>query len=155
MSDHGGLIITREPVTSDDAAWLMAQLSATLQCITGDSGLSSFDPQDLQHAGACFVVARNYAGTAVGCGALRPLSTGIAELKRMYAAEPAQGIGRALLAFLEQEACQLGYREIWLETRRVNQAAVRFYLRHGYQLIDNYGRYNGNLQAVCFCKVLV
>nr|WP_051050817.1 GNAT family N-acetyltransferase [Winslowiella toletana] len=132
----------------------MMQLSAALHDITGDSGLSSFNPQDLQHAGACFAVARNQAGGAIGCGALRPLSAGIAELKRMYAAEPALGIGYALLAFLEQEACQLGYREIWLETRRVNQQAVRFYLRHGYQLIDNYGRYSGNPEAVCFGKVL-
>ncbi|MFS2223351.1 GNAT family N-acetyltransferase [Pantoea sp. B65] len=144
----------REPGDSADAQWLLGQLSATLQRITGDSGRSSFDAQDLLHPGACFAVARNQAGGAVGCGALRPLNRGVAELKRMYAAERGLGIGGALLAFLEGEARQLGYQEIWLETRRINQQAVRFYLRHGYQPIANYGRYRGNADAVCFAKAL-
>lgn len=154
MTDNAGVIVRRENVDSADAQALMAQLSAVLQQITGDSGRSSFEASDLQQPAACFAIARDQQGNALGCGALRPLTQDVAELKRMFSLQGAQGIGSALLNFLEAEAATLGYREIWLETRRVNQQAVRFYLRHGYQPIARYGRYITNPQALCFAKVL-
>ena len=154
MPENTAVIVSRENVDSADAQALMAQLSAVLQQITGDSGQSSFQSTDLQQPTACFAVARDQQGNALGCGALRPLTQEVAELKRMFARQGAQGTGSALLRFLEVEAAKLGYREIWLETRRVNQQAVRFYLRHGYQPIARYGRYITNPQALCFAKVL-
>jgi len=154
MPENAPVIVSRENVDSADAQTLMAQLSAVLQQITGDSGQSSFQTTDLQQPAACFAIARDQQGNALGCGALRPLTQEVAELKRMFARQGAQGTGSALLRFLETEASKLGYREIWLETRRVNQQAVRFYLRHGYQPIARYGRYITNPQALCFAKVL-
>ncbi|EPN1630550.1 GNAT family N-acetyltransferase, partial [Cronobacter turicensis] len=32
--------------------------------------------------------------------------------------------------------------------------AVEFYLRRGYEIIDNYGRYVGQEDAVCFARTL-
>ncbi|WP_437608286.1 GNAT family N-acetyltransferase [Erwinia sp. V71] len=154
MADDVLVTVSREAVESADAQALMAQLSTVLQQITGDSGQHSFNAADLQHPAACFAVARDQQGNALGCGAIRPLTQDVAELKRMFAREGAQGTGSALLHFLEAEAATLGYREIWLETRRVNQQAVRFYLRRGYQPIASYGRYIGNPEAQCFAKTL-
>lgn len=146
--------VAREPGDSPDAQLLMQRLSATLLSITGDSGGRSFKPEDILQPASCFAIARDPDGTAVGCGAFRPLSAQIAELKRMYAVTSSRGTGSALLFFLESEARGCGYQQIWLETRRVNQRAVSFYLRHGYLPIENYGRYLGNPAAVCFGKRL-
>ena len=79
---------------------------------------------------------------------------GVGEVKRMFARPGTQGVGSAVLHFLEQEATQLGYTALRLETRRVNERAVAFYERRGYRRIANYGRYVGNDAAVCFEKVL-
>lgn len=140
--------------TSPESRQLLVALSQTLQRITGSSGTASFDVSDVQVDRACFVVARQGTGEAVGCGALRPLAPGIAELKRMFAVPGSQGVGHALLSFLEQQARAFGYEQIWLETRRVNERAVRFYDRHGYAVIENYGRYVGRPEAVCLGKRL-
>lgn len=148
------LTIRAEDPGSADAVALIDELSAVLAAITGDSGRSSFAIDDVRAAGACFAVARNADGHAVGCGALRPLADGIAELKRMFARPGVPGTGSALLAFLEAEAAAQGYSAICLETRAVNQHALRFYLARGYAAIPNYGKYAGNAQAVCLAKQL-
>jgi ribosomal protein S18 acetylase RimI-like enzyme len=72
----------------------------------------------------------------------------------MYARPGTRGVGAALLAHIERAAAGFGYRELWLETRRVNARAVAFYLGHGYAGIDNYGKYAGRPEAVCFGKRL-
>jgi ribosomal protein S18 acetylase RimI-like enzyme len=149
------LTIHAEDPGTPDAVALIDELSAALAAITGDSGRSSFDPDDVRVAGALFIVARDASGQAVGCGAFRPLAEGIAEVKRMYARPGNRGVGRALLAHLEARAATMGYRALWLETRAVNERAVRFYTAHGYGRIPNYGKYAGNLEAVCLAKQLV
>jgi GNAT superfamily N-acetyltransferase len=148
------LTIRAEDPGTPDAIALVDELSAALAAITGDSGRSSFDPDDVRVARARFFVARNAGGQAVGCGAIRPLADDIAEVKRMYARPDNPGAGSALLAFLEAQAAALGYRAIWLETRAINERAVRFYLTRGYSRIPNYGKYVGNAQAVCLAKQL-
>lgn len=148
------LAIRAEDPGTPDAIALIDELSAALAAITGDSGRSSFDPDDVRVARARFVVARNADGQAVGCGAIRPLSDDIAEVKRMFSRPDNPGTGTALLAFLEAQAAALGYRAIWLETRAINERAVLFYLARGYARIPNYGKYTGNAEAVCLAKQL-
>ena len=138
----------------DDARPLLDALSDTLRRITGSSGRASFSDDDVRGARACFLLARDEQGRAVGCGALRPLDGDAAELKRMFARPGTQGVGHALLEALEERARQLGYRVMRLETRRVNQRALAFYARHGYCPIANYGRYQGRDEAVCMEKAL-
>ena len=149
-------MITVQPADPESAAaqTLMAELSAVLTRLTGSSGAATVAVAELRQPRARFAVARDAAGRAVGCGALRPLSHDTAEVKRMYAQPGTRGVGAALLAWLEAEALALGYAQIWLETRLVNTRAVEFYLRHGYQIIPNYGVYAGNAAAVCFEKQL-
>lgn len=122
--------------------------------ITGASGRASFDPDDVRGAGACFLIARDASGAALGCGAYRPLEPGVAEIKRMYAKPGTRGVGAALLAALEQRARADGYVAVWLETRRVNRRAVAFYVRSGYAPIAPYGRYVERPDAACFGKSL-
>lgn len=137
-----------------DARRLVAELDAALAAITGDSGASSFDPQDCRGAGAVFVIAYDMQGAAVGCGALRPLEEGVGEIKRMYA-RPGSGAGAAILAELERLAAGYGYGALWLSTRRVNLRAVGFYERHGYAEVSPYGRYVGRAVSICLGKTFI
>lgn len=140
-----------------EARALIAELDAALAAICGDSGAKSFDANDVRGPRSVFLVARDAAGSAVGCGALRPLEgaleADIAEVKRMYA-RPGSEAGVRLLGELERRASGFGYRAVWLETRKVNGRAVAFYERHGYRVIPNYGKYVGREDAVCLGKVL-
>ena len=145
-------IISAEDPATPDAMTLMAALSARLSQITGDPGTSSFDADDVRGARALFVVARDAQGTLLGCGAFRPLTADSAELKRMYAMPGTLGVGRAILAHLEQQALALGYTELCLATRRINQHALDFYAKHGYASIPNFGKYAGNPVSVCLAK---
>ena len=138
---------------SDDARLLIAELNAALAAMCGDSGAGSFDPADVRGPGAVFLVVRGADGSALGCGSLRPLASGVAELKRMYA-RPGSGAGLALLTALEAQAVGFGYRAVWLSTRRVNARALAFYARNGYVPVENYGRYVGRSDSVCLGKHL-
>lgn len=151
-------MITVSPgaVTSEEAKKLLAMLSVILHQLTGSDGRASFNAEEIEHPRACFALARNSQGEAVGCGAIRPLDgqEEVAEMKRVFAAAGNQGVGYALLSFLEEEARKRGYREIWLETRKVNQRALNFYLKNGYQIRENFGRYVGREEAVCLGRML-
>lgn len=144
-----------EKPTTADANMLLEELSLELEQITGNSGKHSFDISDISDTRAVFAVARDQSGQAVGCGALRVLSDDIAEIKRVYSRIKQSGIGKEIVGFLEKKATELGYVSIYLETRLINENAVSFYERLGYQRIPNYGKYQGNSEAVCFEKRLV
>lgn len=117
------ILVAREEVDHPDARWLLDQLSDTLTQLTGSSGRARFNAAEMMMPGRCFAVARNGLRQPIGCGAFRPLQPGVAELKRMFALPGSRGAGAALLHFLEQQARREGYRQLWLETRRVNARA--------------------------------
>ena len=78
--------------------------------------------------------------SAKGCGALRDLGEGIAELKRMYL-EPdirGHGEGARLLNLLLDKARQLGYERVRLDTLRRLTPAVRLYEKSGFREIAPY-----------------
>lgn len=146
--------VAREAADHPDARWLLDQLSCTLARLTGSSGRARFDAAEIALPGRCFAVARNAQRQPLGCGAFRPLQPGVAELKRMFALPGSQGVGAALLHFLEQQARLEGYQQLWLETRRVNVRALAFYARHGYLPIAPFGPYAAMPQAQCLGKRL-
>ena len=146
--------IRETDVNHPDAIGLMNELSTLLEELTGESGKRSFQPTDMSLPRAVFVVAYNEQQEAVGCGAIRPLTQEIAEVKRMYAKNSAQGIGTQILCFLENHARKHGYSHLRLETRLINRQAVSFYTRRGYYCIPNYGKYQNRSEAVCFEKCL-
>jgi len=146
------IAVAGEDPRGSDALALVDELSDTLAAITGATGRASFDVADVLLPRACFAVARDDDGRALGCGALRPLEGDVGEVKRMYARPGTRGAGSAVLAFLEREAARFGYAALRLSTRRVNERAVAFYRRHGYREIDGYGRYAGSAVSVCFEK---
>lgn len=81
------------------------------------------------------LVARDDEGTALGCGALRSLGDGAAEVKRMYVAPSSRGrgVGKLVLAGLEQAALERGWTTLRLETGPRQPEAVGLYLSAGYR----------------------
>jgi len=95
-------------------------------------------------------------GDPVGCGALRLLEPGIAELKRMFVrpAYRGAGFGRALLEHLERVAGESGIHTLRLETGEWLTDAVSLYRAAGYREIARYGMYVDSADSLCMEKRL-
>jgi ribosomal protein S18 acetylase RimI-like enzyme len=95
-------------------------------------------------------------GEAVGCGALRRLDPGAAEIKRMYVVPRMRGSGVAtsVLRALEEAAIEQGWRTVRLETGTEQPDAQRFYRREGYREIPLFGNYVGSVLSVCYEREL-
>lgn len=93
---------------------------------------------------------------AIGCGAIKEFDSETMEVKRMYTSETGRGRGLAsiVLAELEQWATELGYKRCILETGLAQPEAIRLYEKNHYQLIPNYGQYEGVDNSRCFEKTL-
>ncbi|MEU4556399.1 acetyltransferase (GNAT) family protein [Micromonospora violae] len=95
-------------------------------------------------------------GRAVACGGLRALDADTGEIKQMYVrpAYRGRGIGRQLLAALEECAFRQGYSVVCLETGSYLPAAIALYTSCGYERIPVYGEYVDNPYSVCFARRL-
>jgi len=95
--------------------------------------ISAADHEMIPPAGL-FLVATRY-GEPVGCGALKFHPDAPAEVKRMWVAPSARGLGlgRRLLAELEARAAAHGVRVLRLETNRSLGEAMGLYRSAGYR----------------------
>jgi GNAT superfamily N-acetyltransferase len=98
-------------------------------------------------------------GVGVACGGLRPCEEGPAgtgEVKRMYVdpQERGRGLGRVLLAALEDEGRRLGYDRLWLETGTAQPEALRLYETSGWTPIAKYGEYKDESDSRCYQRVI-
>jgi len=154
-------------LTSPVAVALIQALNSELAARYPEPGATHFrlDPDEVAPGAGVFVVAR-IGGRAVGCGALRclrepalvrELGEAVGELKRMYVAPEMRGhgIGRALLARLEDEARALGLTRLVLETGTRQAEALALYRSAGYVAIPAYGEYAASpATSVCLTKLL-
>ena len=78
------------------------------------------------------------------------------EVKRMYVLPSYrnQGVATIVLSALEDWAKDLRYKRCVLETGKLQVEALRLYEKNGYQIISNYGQYEGIENSVCFEKVI-
>ena len=151
------LSISVEPFESDDGRRLVAALDAGLAELYAPE--QRFGPnlkaEHLEPGKGDFLVAR-VDGAAVGCGAFRLLDPQTAEVKRMYV-EPGhrgQGVGRAVLAQLEQMAATAGARRLVLETGVHQAEAIALYRSAGYVPVECWGEYAAAVTSRCFEKRL-
>jgi putative acetyltransferase len=161
------LEIASEALAGAVAAALIAALNAELSSLYPEPGATHFnlDSAEVAPGAGAFLVAR-LRGRPVGCGALRPLREAtlvrevgprVGELKRMYVAPEARGlgIGRALLVRLEAEARTLGLDRLVLETGTRQAEALALYRRAGFTDIPPYGEYAASVTtSVCLTKAL-
>lgn len=142
--------IKKASLYSKDAFSLLQELNQELERITGCNGANSFSEDGL----VAFLIA--YVDEyPIGCGAIRRYDDQTAEIKRIYARKNHCGAAHRLLASLEHTASIEGFHSLCLETRKVNEHAVSFYLGCGYEITPNYGKYAGRDDAVCFGKSLI
>ncbi len=105
-------------------------------------------PEELSPPGGLFLVGY-LDGEAVCCGGIKRLDASACEIKRMYMAPAVrgQGVGRRLLAELEERARGLGFTLARLDTGDRQPDAQHLYESSGYRPIENY---NANPVATYF-----
>jgi len=132
-----------EDPTTDDARWCIEQYFAELDA-RFDAG---FDParsipadaHELVPPSGALIVAR-LDGKPIGCGALKFHGDAPAELKRMWVAPRARGlgVGRRLLQELERHARDAGVTIVRLETNHALTEAIALYRRSGYVEVERF-----------------
>ena len=95
---------------------------------------STAEPHEVRAPAGAFVVAY-LNGEAIGCGAVKHRPGGPSDIKRMWVAESARGlgIGRRLLRELEQLARESGAPVAQLETNAALVEAIAMYHSAGYR----------------------
>ena len=129
-----------DPATAD-AQWCLGQYFAELNArfeVGFDPAVSiSADAHELTPPNGALLVAR-LRGEPIGCGAVKFHGDQPAELKRMWIAPSARGlgVGRRLLRALEQHARESGATVVRLETNRALREAIALYRRSGYVEVE-------------------
>jgi DNA-binding MarR family transcriptional regulator/GNAT superfamily N-acetyltransferase len=140
----GSVEFALEEPTSPDASFCLGSYFAELD----QRFESGFDPartvlpdmSDLAEPAGLFVVAR-LNGEPIGCGGVRLATGGPPEIKRMWLASSARGLGlgRRLLQELEEHARRRGASVIRLETNGALVEAIALYRSAGYVDIEPFG----------------
>lgn len=132
-----GARIERVDPASPAARWCVTQYFAEL----ANRFEEGFDPgqsipaddDDLRPPRGAILVA-SVDGEPVACGALKTISPGFGSLKRMWVSGSMRGLGfgRRMLGALEDQARELGFTTLRLETNRALTEAISLYRNSGY-----------------------
>jgi putative acetyltransferase len=152
-----GCLVARADISSPGSQALIAALNAELSGLYPEPGANHFrlDPDEVAPGHGVFLVA-TVDGHPVGCGAVRRIDAHTGEVKRMYVDTRARGrgIGRALLAAIEDQARALGLGRLVLETGDRQAEALALYQRAGFVRVAAFGEYLTSPLSVCMAKDL-
>jgi putative acetyltransferase len=160
MICHTNIEIRRENLLSPVATQLILALNAELTERYPEDGANFFNlaaDEVSEGRGGFFVAWRD--GNPIGCGAVRRIEPHVAEIKRMYVAPSARGlgVGRQILNRLEAEARQLGVQRLVLETGPRQPEAITLYAHAGFDHVPLFGEYLNTPHpdlSVCMAKDL-
>jgi GNAT superfamily N-acetyltransferase len=133
---------------------LVALLDESLKVVDGNMHSFYHQYNGIQAIKYAIVAYEN--GAPVGCGAIKQYDDNSMEIKRMYV-NPTyrkQGIAELILLELENWAKALNKTRCILETGNLQIEALGLYSKNGYQIISNYGQYEGVENSICFQKIL-
>ena len=147
------LEIRREDPAAADVRALIDELDQYLIGLYDPDENHLLEIESLRGPDVSFFVARN-DGAALACGALRVIAPGVGEVKRIYASSRArgQGLGRRILAALENHARGLGLREMKLETGDRQPEALALFRAFGFQPCAPFGDYQQGVTSLFFVK---
>lgn len=145
--------IERVAITNPDLLSLIQELNDFFNEEWGTEVAQSYQNHHNLAEMACAVVAYD-EGVAVGCGCWKLFDERTPEIKRMYVKQTNRGSGAAgkIMQALEQDMLENGYQQAVLETGKEMVGAIRFYERHGYRTIPNYGEFVGDALCICMKK---
>lgn len=137
------------PVGADLRAAQQSELDARFGSIDHDPS-----PPTAEDTTVFLIAYEKSSGQPLGCGGLRRLSDGTAEIKRIYVLPYARGSGvaTAILTALEYRARAAGYEVITAEAGSAQPDGRRFYQHGGYTEVPNFGPYAGRDDSLCFAK---
>ena len=161
-SDHPGEVVVQVSLSHEHAQRLVAEVQAEYVTRYGDEDATPLDPTEFDPPhGAFFVAYRD--GDPVATGAWRRRhdveafgTRRTAEVKRMYVAPAARGLGlaRRMLARLEESALAAGAEAMVLETGTAQPEAMSLYESSAYVRIESFGHYKSSPQNRCYAKRL-
>lgn len=144
--------LQRTDSTHPDFQKLVVELDRYLAKMDGEE--HAFYAQYNKSDGLKYVVLAYDGDEAVGCGAIKPYADSVMEVKRMYVAPAARGKGIASIVLEELETWtrELTCQRCLLETGVKQLEAIRLYQKNAYQIVPNYGQYQGMGNSICFEK---
>ena len=85
-----------------------------------------------------FDVLLDDSGTIIGTVAIHRTEEDLCELRKMYLAEEARGLGlgRKLIDHAIDRAHEMGFKQMWLETAHSLGAARRLYESYGFRVFE-------------------
>lgn len=133
-------VTVEDPTTADAQACLRSYVEEL-----NDRFATGFDPDrsisadadELTEPAGLLLLARLW-NEPVGCGALKLHGTDPAEIKRMWVAHAARGlgVGRRILTELEDRARERGVTVLHLETNKTLHEAIALYRSSGYEEVE-------------------
>ena len=155
-------VFVRVSLTHEDAQRLIAEVQAEYVVRYGGEDATPLDPAMFEPPrGAFFVAYRDGVPVATGAWRLRDDVEAFgtrhtAEVKRMYVAPAARGLGlaRRMLARLEDTAAEVGAEAMILETGTAQPEAMALYESSGYARIESFGHYRDAPQNRCYGRDL-
>lgn len=142
--------------TSDnlDFQQLVVALDAYLRIVDGDDHAfyAQFNKTDsLSNVLVCYDQE-----VAIGCGAFKAYDSQTVEIKRMYTLPEyrGRGVAKNIMAALEEWAKEEKYLVSILETGYLQKDAIALYTKIGYEVMENFGQYEGISTSVCMQKTI-
>lgn len=142
--------------TSDnlDFQQLVVALDAYLRIVDGDDHAfyAQFNKTDsLSNVLVCYDQE-----VAIGCGAFKAYDSQTVEIKRMYTLPEyrGRGVAKNIMAALEEWAKEEKYSVSILETGYLQKDAIALYTKIGYEVMENFGQYEGISTSVCMQRTI-
>ena len=142
---HDRIVIHPEDAASADAQSCLERYFADIDSrfATGfdRTNVLTTDPHEVSPPHGLFLVVR-LNGSPVGCGCLKLIEPGIADIKRMWLspAVRGRGLGRRLLHHLVAEGQTLGLRQVRLDTNDALVEAIALYRGAGFVEVEAFNQ---------------
>ena len=149
------VVLEEVPFESDLARSLVAEVQQEYVRRYGGHDETPVDPTQFAPPDGRFLIAR-VGAAAIGCAGMRRHDDSTVEVKRMFVRveHRRRGHARRLLAALEDQARDQGFRRVVLETGLAQPEAIALYESSGYLPVPGFGHYKDAPLSKSFAREL-